>query len=86
MDAAWTDDCVPWTIGADSPLTAELLPSAGWSADDPDADFYEAFANASDVRLPEGAWIITATASFLGPGCTMPVHDLAASTLVVVTP
>jgi hypothetical protein len=86
MGAAWTDDCTPWTIPADDPLATDLRPAGDWSEDDPNAAFYKAFATAPNVRLPLGAWIITATASFLGPGCTMPVHDLEASTLVVITP
>jgi hypothetical protein len=38
------------------------------------------------VRLSPGAWQITARATFLGAGCTMPERELRASTVIVVTP
>lgn len=86
MGGASNADCNPYLIAAGDPVTEQLTHSAGWSADDPNAVFYEAFAKGPDVRLPSGAWQITARATFLGPGCQMPEHDLSASTVIVVTP
>jgi hypothetical protein len=86
MGGEATADCQPYLIGAADPITSQLTNGAGWSEDDPNAAFYEAFAMAPDVRLPPGAWRITARATFLGAGCTMPERDLRASTVVVVTP
>lgn len=86
MGGEATADCNPYTIAADDPITQQLTHSAGWDGDDPNAEFYEAFATAPDVRLPPGAWKVTARATFLGPGCQLPEHDLQASTVIVVTP
>jgi hypothetical protein len=86
MGGEATADCRPYTIAADDPMTEQLTHSASWSSDDPDAAFYEAFAQGPDVRLPPGAWQVTARATFLGADCTMPEHDMRASTVIVVTP
>ena len=86
MGVAMTSDCSPHTIPAGGGLRTSLRPSGGWSEDDPNAAFYRAFAQGSDVRLPAGAWRITAHAVFAGAGCTQPEHTLEASTVVVVTP
>ena len=86
MGFAMTSDCSPHTVPAGGGLRSSLRPSGAWSDDDPNADFYRAFAQGSDVRLPAGAWRITAHAVFMGAGCVQPEHTLEASTVVVVTP
>lgn len=85
MAYAMTDDCVPYAIPEDG-LRGALTPSGGWSEDDPNAAFYRTFAQAPDVRLPAGAWEVTADAVFAGPDCAGPQRTLTASTVVVVTP
>jgi hypothetical protein len=98
MGYAMTADCAPHTIPAEGGLRSWLEPSGAWSEGDPDADFYRAFAHGPDadfyrafahgpdVRLPAGAWQVTAHAVFVGAGCTLPERTLEASTVVVVTP
>lgn len=86
MGGVMTSDCAPHTIPAGGDLRANLRPVAAWSADDPNADFYRTFGEASEVWLPAGTWEIAAHAVFVGPGCTQPEHNLEASTVVVVTP
>lgn len=86
MGGVMTSDCAPHTIPAGGALRSPLRPSAAWSEDDPNAAFYRAFAQRPDVRLPPGAWRITAHAQFLGAGCTRPLHRLEVSTVVLVTP
>jgi hypothetical protein len=86
MGGLMTADCAPHTIPAGGDLRATLRPSAGWSAEDPNADFYRAFSEASEVRLPAGTWEIAAHAIFMGPGCTQPERNLVAATMVEVTP
>lgn len=86
MGGAMRSNCRAYTLPAGEGFRSSLRPSAAWSDADPNADFYRSFAQASVVRLPAGAWRITAFASFMGAGCTQPPHDLAVSTVVVVTP
>lgn len=86
MGYAMTADCAPHTIPAEGGLRSGLEPSGAWSEDDPDADFYRAFVHGPDVRLPAGAWQVTAHAVFVGAGCALPERNLEASTVVVVTP
>lgn len=38
----------------------EFQKSGGWSADDPDADFYEAFYKDKELRLPAGEYALSA--------------------------
>lgn len=86
MGYAMTADCAPHTIPAEGGLRSTLKPSGAWSEDDPNAGFYRTFTHRPDVRLPAGAWQVTAHAVFIGAGCTLPERNLEASTVVVVTP
>jgi hypothetical protein len=51
-----TDDCASYNIGASAPIVAGLTKNGGWSADDPNAAFYEAFFKDPLYRLPAGDW------------------------------
>lgn len=86
MDGPMTADCAPHRIPAGAGLHRALYPSAAWTEDDPNAAFYRAFTQNPEIRLPAGAWQITAVAVFMGAGCTKPQHVLEVSTVVVVTP
>jgi hypothetical protein len=81
MDAA----CAPHGLSANTPIIAPLRPGGSWSGDDPDAGFYQAFAQGSDVRLPPGDWEIRAYAMFVdGAGCDGVLHDLEAPVVLHV--
>jgi hypothetical protein len=77
--------CAPYTLDSASPLTTELRKSGGYSADDPDQDFAEAFLNDPVYRLPAGTWELEAFSEFLADGCTQPQMRLSAKIEIVVT-
>jgi hypothetical protein len=77
--------CASYTLDSTSPLTSELRKSGGYSADDPNQDFAEAFLNDPVYRLPAGTWEIEAFSEFLAEGCTPPTMRLSAAIEIVVT-
>ncbi len=86
-EPAGTSDCrrseIPAGIGIDHPF----VKTGGWSGDDPAADFYRAYFASPELRLPAGAWTITAVANFNeGPDCVGQLHNLSASVKVSVEP
>jgi hypothetical protein len=85
-EPVWTADCASHQLRADAPLVTELTKSGGYSADDPDADFYRAFFSEPEVKLPAGVWDITAVATFTdGVGCDGRAINLTATIRMVVT-
>jgi hypothetical protein len=77
--------CASYTLDAASPLTTELRKSGGYSADDPNQDFAEAFLNDPVYRLPAGTWELEAFSEFLAERCTPPAMRLSAKFQIVVT-
>ena len=60
--------------------------SRAYCSGDPNAEFMQAYQQASELTLPAGTWRIdVATAGSLGEGCTGPRLDLQVSLTVVVT-
>jgi hypothetical protein len=58
-------DCKPYRLDVDRPITSPIVKSAGWGADDPNADFYYTWIKSEpEVHLPAGIWTITAFAWF----------------------
>lgn len=62
MGPAWSDDCASHTIAGQ--VTRPFAKAGGWSADDPNAEFYRAFFADPLFRLPAGRWRIVALADF----------------------
>ena len=60
LGGAMTADCAqhPFAQGVATPIP--LRKSGGWSADDPDAPFYEAFYRDPQLHLPAGRWRVMA--------------------------
>ena len=84
VDPIWTADCARHQVTAAAPMRSVLTKSGGWSQDEPDAAFFEAFFEGDGVRLPPGVWDITAIAS---GGCGEPVSvRLETSARILVTP
>ena len=82
----WTADCAPYVLAANQPIRSAITKSGGWSADQPDAQFYSDFFADPIVRLPPGTWDITALASFVeGEGCGGVSRALRATVRVHVT-
>ncbi|CAN5795639.1 hypothetical protein BH24CHL6_BH24CHL6_06510 [soil metagenome] len=87
MSPVWTGDCAVHQLDAASPLVSPITKSGGFSADDPDAQFYRDFFDRPDVQLTPGEWEISAVAVFReGHGCTGREHMLRASIRVDISP
>jgi hypothetical protein len=70
MDAAWHDDCKPYTFGPGDPISSPYRKSGGFTDEDPNAAFYRAYFRDPVFRLPPGAWKVTAIARFgIGAEC-----------------
>ena len=69
-EQVWHADCGHHAIAADAPLTRALQLGVGWTAEDPDASFYAAFAADPGRHLPVGDWQLTALALFDERPCT----------------
>jgi hypothetical protein len=81
-----TSDCAPYRLGRGTPITSSIKKSGGFTAEDPNANFYRAFLTDPTVRLPAGDWRITAIATFIeGKGCRGQSHTMTAAVLVHVT-
>ena len=65
---ATTTDCRPHPIAPGEPMHRPFVKSGGHSADDPDAEFYEAYFTDPLLRLPPGRWEITAVTGFQAGG------------------
>jgi hypothetical protein len=85
MGAAFTTDCAQHPISAEAPIVAPFQKSGGYSADDPDAAFWEAFFADPELHLGAGEWQISAGATFDdGDDCTAdPIHLDVAIVLTV---
>jgi hypothetical protein len=83
VDAAGTSDCAPWTLKRGDNLIP-FQKSGGYSADDPQADFFARYLNDPQLRLPAGTWRITALASLARPGCDGGGVNLSAAADVTV--
>ncbi len=70
IQPAMSSDCAGYRLEPDTPMRSPLQKSGGWSADDPDAAFYQAFFADPLIRLPPGEWRVSAIATFInGFGC-----------------
>ncbi len=68
MEAVQTADCSPTVIARGAPFVVPYRKSGGWSADDPNADFYRTFFADPVLRRPAGQGRATAVASgYLAP-------------------
>jgi hypothetical protein len=69
MEPIWLLACVTWQMTR-VPETVPFHKSGGYTAEDPDAAFYEAWLAEPEFRLPAGRWRVTALAPFMtGSGC-----------------
>ena len=65
---ATTTDCRPHELAPGEPMRRPFAKSGSWSADDPSAEFYEAYFRDPLLRLPPGRWEITAVTGFTAGG------------------
>jgi hypothetical protein len=88
VGGAMTADCAPYRLEPGRPMESGITKSGGYSADDPEAAFAQAFLDGNPVvSLPAGDWRITAGASLVeGEGCSGASRTLAAPIVVHVVP
>jgi hypothetical protein len=59
--------------------------SAGWSQDDPNADFYRDWSADPLLHLPAGTWLVTAYSNFMvGGGCSGESVELQTSIVITI--
>jgi len=81
-----TGDCGGHVVPAREPAVIPFAKSGGYSPDDPNAAFMEAYNADPLLTLPPGTWRIdVATYANLGPGCSGEQLDLALELIVTVT-
>jgi hypothetical protein len=86
LGALQTADCGPHEYARGVPVPIPFQKSGGFSADDPNADFYRVYFADPVLRLPAGRWRIAATANgFLRP-CEMnaPMVDIRLEAEILV--
>lgn len=81
-----TSDCRASDIDRDAPLRIPFSKSGGWSDNDPDRVWLEAFFRDPVFRLTAGAWRVVAWADFSVGGCGDQDHRLMASIRIAVRP
>ena len=90
MDAARDYGAAPYTVRAESPMTSALTKSVGWTPDDPNAGFYQQWADDPEYHLPSGQWDITAWVQLFEGTCNDiepdDVRDLRTTARITVTP
>ncbi len=88
VGGAMTADCAPYRLEPGRPMVSAIIKSGGYSADDPEAAFAQAFLDGNPVvSLPAGDWRITAGASLVeGEGCSGASRSLAAPIVIHVIP
>jgi hypothetical protein len=84
IDAASTADCANHKIAPGAPIARPYAKSGGWSGEDPNAGFYQAFFADPVLRLPRGTWRVVARAEFYVDDCPGPAHKLEAAVELVV--
>ena len=77
MTAGGHDDCPPHDFVRGRPLKTAFRKSGGYTFDDPDADFWEAFLADPLLRLPPGQYRLSALVGLhAGEGCDGPLMEL----------
>lgn len=87
VEPVWTADCVSRQLRSGEPIVSAIHKSGGFSPEQEDAGFYEAFFADPLVHLPAGQWEVTAIASFVeGQRCDGTSHWMRASVVIDVVP
>ncbi|HUG48141.1 MAG TPA: hypothetical protein VMP67_06980, partial [Candidatus Limnocylindria bacterium] len=84
MGSPRTGDCRSYQMTAGEPHVYAYRKGAGWSADDPNANFYRSWVEEPDFTLPSGTWRIEAYTEFYVGDCAGPLHEMKASIVVTV--
>jgi hypothetical protein len=81
-------DCKAYVLTQEEPMVVPFAKSGGFSPDDPNADFMEAYFGDPELILPPGTWRIDVRAvGHLGHECGGDaLTDLSVALVVVVTP
>lgn len=83
---ASSGDCVRHELPTGEPTVVPFAKSGGWSPDDPNAGFLEAYFAQPELTLPAGTWRIDVSVhATVGEDCTGPPLDLQLSLPITVT-
>jgi hypothetical protein len=83
MQPLWLLACQYWTMTR-VPLAVAFAKSGGWSPEEPDAAFYEAYLDDPEFRLPSGVWQVSAIAPLSIGDCTGQDVSLKATVTLTV--
>jgi hypothetical protein len=84
MAGVGTADCHPYDLPRKTPIVEPYSKSIGFSAGDPHAAFYEAFAEDPQFHLPPGRWRVDVAAQFSVGECGGRNVDLRTSVILTV--
>jgi hypothetical protein len=84
MGGGGTDDCQRYRIEVGVPQDKPFAKGVGFSADDPNADFYRAWVEDPVLWLPRGRWELSARAEFYEEDCGAVLRQMAASVTIEV--
>jgi hypothetical protein len=88
VDPVWDAACASLPLGPAAPIAAALSKGGGITGSEPDADFLRSFllTDPGVIRLPAGAWDISAVTVFLdGDACSGSSHQMRATVRVTVS-
>jgi hypothetical protein len=89
MSPALPADCGPQgpVPAGERQIVVSFEKSGGYSADDPNVDFWKSYFRDPELRLPAGTWEIWARTAFaLSADCRVPGPELRASITITVVP
>lgn len=79
--------CAQQKIGRLTPAHVPFQKSGGFSVDEPDGPFWQAYFADPLLHLPAGTWRISASTGLMtGKDCSPPTHDLTAGVTIQVLP
>ena len=79
--------CAEKDIGRLTPVHVPFQKSGGFSADQPDGPFWQAYFADPVLHLPAGTWRITAVTGLMtGKDCSPPNHNLTAGVTIQILP
>jgi hypothetical protein len=85
MGPSWGEPCLRHEIRSAEPRVSPYVKSAGWSEEDPNAEFYQDWVRDPQLRLPAGTWLVKAYWEFaIGSECAVAQVNLEASIVVHV--
>lgn len=86
MTGAYRDICLQTVVTRGQPISIPFVKGAGWTADDPNAAFYQEWIADPELHLPVGTWNVLAEGQFSLGGCGTPISIGQKLTVTVTLP